>query len=89
MALVSPSRRSDQETYALCADILETTVRIYKKMDEGERKQKVEENIKEQVQYLEDLKHKIDTHDYTKEDEHYWKMEEFWRKIEAKKLSPG
>ena len=70
--IISPTKNADKETYIDCADILETTIRIYQKMEEPEKKAEIEEHIKSQYSFLEWLKTKIDTHDYTDEDRQYF-----------------
>ena len=80
--LISPNQKADKETYIDCADILETTIRIYQKMDEPEKKAELEKHIKSQYDFLEWLKTKIATHDYTAEDYDYFKTMQFHRETQ-------
>lgn len=70
MAITSPTKRSDQEVYVICAEMLEIAVRLYKKTGKPE----LAERIKEQVAFLEKLQEKIHTHDYTEDDYWYWRI---------------
>jgi hypothetical protein len=81
MALFSPSKQSDLESIVILSDIIEIIFRIYKKNPNEELKESLERFIKT----YEELKHRTDTHDYSKEDASYWRFEAI---LERNKLSP-
>ena len=71
MALYSPTKKSDLEFLTIWADIIEITYRIYQKKQTPETKDHLDGFIKAYT----DLKQRIATHDYTKEDASYWQSE--------------
>ena len=89
MSISSPTKKSDQEVYVICAELLEITAKAYKKITDPIKRKEYEEYLNRQVKFLEELQKRIDTHDYSKEDEHHWRMERFWQKVHSKQLSPG
>ena len=81
MALYSPTKTSDLEFLAVWADIIEMTYNNYKRTNNPE----VKEYLDGFIETYNELKKKISTHDYTKEDTSYWHLEKFHRETQ---LSP-
>ncbi len=71
MSLISPTKKSDLEFLTVWADIIEITHRFYRKSPD----QKILEYLHGFIATYEELKERIDTHDYTAEDKAYWKFE--------------
>ena len=85
MALISPTKKSDQEFLIVWADIIEITYRLYKKKPTQETKEHLEGFVKA----YEDLKQRIETNDYTKEDARYWQMEAFFNQMPLSPYAPN
>jgi hypothetical protein len=70
--LASPSRELDRELYAVTLDILSIALQMYKKEPTDDLKTYIENY----TTYADELKLRIDTHDYQKEDEAYARVTE-------------
>lgn len=77
MALTSPTKKQDLEMLADYAEFAEITYSIYKKNPTPEVKQYLDTF----VENYQELKHQIDTKDYTQDDARYWKIEELFKGI--------
>lgn len=73
MAIASPTRTADLEHYAVMADIIETTHRLYLRDNNPEYLP----FLTDFITYLEELKVKIDNYDYSEEDKRFWAHEAF------------
>ena len=77
MALTSPAKHSDLELLKEYADIVEITYRIYKANPTEEIKRYLDGFIESYQQ----LQHKIQTHDYTKDDAQYLRSQAIMREL--------
>jgi hypothetical protein len=82
MAIISPSKVLDLELLTEYSEIVEITYRAYKRNPSPELKQYLEQFIEN----YQTLKHTIDTKDYTKADESYWRFQALF---DTERLSPG
>ena len=65
------------EFLTIWADIIEITHRFYRKSPS----QKTLEYLHGFIATYEELKERIDTHDYSEEDRRYWESEKFFKKL--------
>lgn len=69
--IASPSKNNDLEEIRMLADILEITIRAFKRTGN--------EKLKEHIEYfhseIQRLRQKVDTFDYTQEDAIWYKVE--------------
>jgi len=84
MALISPTKKDDLEFLTTLADIIEVTFRFYKEHPTPETKAHLDYSI----ETYQELKHRIDTHDYTKDDASYWQLEALFKEPRLSPDSP-